>query len=149
VSGAPLFTIGAAGASARGFCARLRAAGTMRVVDVRLWGTSQMAGFAKRDDLAFLLEAALGISLEHRPECAPTADILKAFKAGRMGWGDYTARYAALLDARGVPDAAAGPEPWAGAALLCACARPEFCHRRVLAERLAATWPGRLAVVHL
>jgi hypothetical protein len=41
--------------SAEGFFERLLNAGIKKVVDVRLHNTSQLAGFAKADDLAYLL----------------------------------------------------------------------------------------------
>ena len=50
-----VFTIGFTRKSADHFFGLLRESGAKRVVDVRLNNVSQLAGFAKRDDLAFFL----------------------------------------------------------------------------------------------
>lgn len=50
-----LFTIGFTKKSARTFFTKLRESGAQRVVDVRLNNLSQLAGFAKKDDLQFFL----------------------------------------------------------------------------------------------
>ena len=42
------------------------------VYDVRLHNTSQLAGFAKADDLAYFLEKIGGIKYQHQPLLAPT-----------------------------------------------------------------------------
>jgi hypothetical protein len=53
------------------------------------------------------------------------------------------------MDDRGIPhtldqaDFDHGP-----VCLLCSEATPEQCHRRLVAERLAATWPG-VEIIHL
>jgi uncharacterized protein (DUF488 family) len=57
-----VFTIGFTKKSARMFCEILRHSGAKRVVDVRLNNVSQLAGFAKRDDLEFFLKEVCGIS---------------------------------------------------------------------------------------
>jgi len=48
-----VFTIGFTKKSARKFFDTLKDSGAKRVVDVRLNNVSQLAGFAKKDDLAF------------------------------------------------------------------------------------------------
>jgi len=50
-----LCTIGFSKKSMRRFVELLQGAGAQRVLDVRLNNTSQLAGFAKRDDLEFML----------------------------------------------------------------------------------------------
>jgi len=48
-------TIGFTKTSASGFFERIKGAGVKKVVDVRLHNTSQLAGFAKAEDLAYFL----------------------------------------------------------------------------------------------
>ena len=74
-----LFTIGFTRKKAKEFFESLRKSGVKKVVDVRLNNVSQLAGFAKRDDLKYFL-GEWGIGYEHRPELAPTKDILDAYK---------------------------------------------------------------------
>lgn len=144
----PLFTIGTSGTGAEGFFTRLHEAGVRTVWDTRLWGTSQMAGFAKKSDLPFLLRAVDGIPYEAHPELAPSADILKAFKNNAIAWPEYEHRYLALLDSRHVAGRL-NPAALDRACLLCACATPHHCHRRLLAEFIGSAWPGRFTVRHL
>ena len=75
-----IFTIGFTKKSLRDFVETLRRAGVRRVIDVRLRNTSQLAGWSKQPDFAYLLEAGFGIAYEHHPEFAPTDDLLDAYK---------------------------------------------------------------------
>jgi len=60
-NGVALYTIGFTKKKAGYFFGKLRLAGVKRVLDVRLNNVSQLAGFAKRDDLAFFLEQLGGM----------------------------------------------------------------------------------------
>jgi uncharacterized protein (DUF488 family) len=64
-------------------------------------------------------------------------------------WIRYAARFEALLDGRNIP---AGLDSSifesAPSCLLCSESTPEYCHRRLVAERLARHWPG-VEVIHL
>ena len=73
-------TIGFTKTSASRFFERLEKAGVKRVLDVRLHNTSQLAGFAKADDLAYFLKEICGVEYSHQPLLAPTDDILKSYK---------------------------------------------------------------------
>ena len=63
--------------TAERFFERLLKSGVKKVVDVRLHNTSQLAGFAKADDLAYLLKKIGDIQYVHQPILAPTDSILK------------------------------------------------------------------------
>ena len=67
-----LFTIGFTQKTAREFFTSLKDAGVRRVVDVRLNNNSQLAGFSKKEDLAYFLREIGGIEYVHLPELAPT-----------------------------------------------------------------------------
>ena len=75
-----LFTIGFTRSSAEAFFGRLQRAGVRRVIDVRLNNRSQLAGFAKRDDLAWFLRALGGIAYQHDAGLAPTPALLAAYR---------------------------------------------------------------------
>ena len=68
---AAVSTIGFTKTTAERFFERLLNAGVKKVVDVRLHNTSQLAGFAKADDLAYLLKKIGGIEYVHQPLLAP------------------------------------------------------------------------------
>jgi uncharacterized protein (DUF488 family) len=140
-----LYTIGYQGRSLASFIKALQQAGVDAVIDVRLRNTSQLAGYTKRDDLAFLLREGFGIAYEHHPEMAPTAEMLDGF----IDWPSYEVRFKALLDER--PTTSAGGailERYRYPCLLCYEATADQCHRRLLAEHWAAHIPD-LTVVHL
>ena len=75
-----VFTIGFTKKPAGRFFGLLRESGARRIVDVRLNNVSQLAGFAKRDDLAYFLAEICGMEYVHLPELAPTKEMLDDFK---------------------------------------------------------------------
>jgi uncharacterized protein (DUF488 family) len=143
-----LFSIGFTQTSAEGFFTRLKDAGVKRVIDVRLHNVSQLAGFAKKDDLRYFLEAIAGIEYEHRPELAPSAELLDRYRKRnhRGSWDTYASGFGELLRQRaieGLPRAA-----FEGACLLCSEHSAAQCHRRLVAEYLSRKWGG-LEIRHL
>ena len=76
-------TIGFTKKPARRFFELLRESGVKRIVDVRLNNASQLAGFAKKDDLAWFARELLGIDYVHVPGLAPTKDLLGDYRQGR------------------------------------------------------------------
>jgi uncharacterized protein (DUF488 family) len=143
-----LLTIGYTRKSLQRFVELLRGAGVDAVIDTRRHNTSQLAGFAKREDLAYLLREGFGIGYEHRLELAPTAEILARYRQDR-DWPAYVQAFEGLMEETGMAVAArAVLAPYRRPCLLCAEESPERCHRRLLAERLQGLFPG-LEVVHL
>lgn len=115
---------------------------------MRLNNTSQLAAFAKRDDLRYFLREICRAEYLHEPALAPTKEILDAYKQKRMPWEEYESRFRELLAERAVErtiDRRFFDEP---AVLLCSEPTPEHCHRRVAAEYLAEKW-GNVKIVHL
>jgi uncharacterized protein (DUF488 family) len=143
-----LYTIGHQRKPLATFIGQLRQAGVDAVIDVRLRNTSHLAGYTKRDDLAFLLREGFSIAYEHHPELAPTPEMLDAYRDDR-DWPDYEARFLALLVERAAESV--GREIMAryrAPCLLCAEPTAEHCHRRLVAEYWAEHLPG-LTIVHL
>ena len=141
-------TIGFTQTTAKGFFERLRAAQVRAVVDVRLHNTSQLAGFAKADDLAYFLQAIGGIEYRHEPLLAPSDDMFKAFKKDKGDWRVFEGRFLDLMAERQV-ETRLKPQMFAGACLLCSEATPHHCHRRLVCEYLNRKWDGQLRVRHL
>ena len=69
-------------------------------MDVRLHNTSQLAGFAKADDLAFFLRRIGGIHYMHEPLLAPTDQLLKAYKKEKGDWRAYEEGFLRLMSER-------------------------------------------------
>lgn len=145
---ASVATIGFTQTSAERFFDRLLSAGVKKVVDVRLHNTSQLAGFAKADDLAYFLNRIGGIAYVHEPLLAPTDAMLKAYKKDEGEWAAYETRFLDLMAERGI-EHRLEPELLDGACLLCSEAKPHHCHRRLVCAYLNDKWDGALTVRHL
>ena len=92
-----LFTIGFTKKSAENFFKKLCDAGVKRVIDIRLNNVSQLAGFAKKDDLSYFLKTICAIEYVHMPELAPTKDILDAYKKHKGDWAIYEKKFIELM----------------------------------------------------
>jgi uncharacterized protein (DUF488 family) len=141
-----LFTIGFTQKPAERFFGSLAEAGVERVLDVRLSNRSQLAGFAKRDDLRYFLAALVGVDYRHVPDLAPTRELLDAHRHQELDWPAYERRFLELMRVRQVetsPRAA-----FDRGCLLCSEHLPDRCHRRLVAQYLASHWP-EVEVVHL
>src|SRR5262245_31045320 len=142
-----LYTIGFTQKSLRQFVELLRAAGVDGVVDIRLNNTSQLAGYAKRDDLAFILET-FGIGYLEEKRLAPTPELLHTYHRDR-DWPAYERAFTTLLAARPLTEILAElAGRFARPCLLCAEPEPSTCHRRLVAEAFVRLRPG-LGVDHL
>lgn len=143
-----IYTIGFTQKKAEQFFGLLRAQKIQRVVDIRLRPDGQLAGFAKKADLAFFLsELVNACQYSHMPELAPTSEILDTYRQDK-DWNNYVLRFQQLLDERRIPEALNRTDfEVTPSVLLCSEALPEHCHRRLVAERLAATWC--MEIVHL
>lgn len=142
-----LYTIGFTHKSLRQFISLLREARVDGVVDIRLNNTSQLAGYAKREDLAFILET-FGIGYLEEPRLAPTKALLDTYHRDH-DWSAYEPIFQSLLAQRPLAEilatiAARFERP----CLLCAEPEPSQCHRRLVAEAFVALRPG-LEVRHL
>ncbi len=144
-----IFTIGFTQTTAEDFFGRLKSHRIERLLDVRLNNRSQLAGFAKRDDLAYFLRELVGAQYQHVPMLAPSQEILDAYKKkGDISWPDYEERFLRLMHDRRIEEALSPEEFESRTVLLCSEATPEHCHRRLVVEYLANRWPD-LVAVHL
>lgn len=143
-----IYTIGFTRKTAEEFFTLLREAGVETLIDIRLHNRSQLAGFAKRDDLAWLARELAGIEYLHVPELAPSEELFDSFKRQGGSWEDFEQGFRHLMEQRGAYERFDRARLRGGLCLLCSEAAPEHCHRRLVAEALAATEPG-LRVVHL
>jgi len=142
-----LFTIGFTRKSAEQFFTMLSKAGVKRVIDIRLHNVSQLAGFAKRDDLRFFLKAICGIDYLHMTELAPTQDILDRYKKKSGDWTVFEKDFLKLISERRIEQKVSEGLAHHGC-LLCGEEAPDHCHRRLVAEYLRRKW-GDLEIVHL
>jgi len=144
-----IFTIGFTQTTAEDFFGRLKAHRIERLLDVRLNNKSQLAGFAKRDDLAYFLRELVGTEYEHAPLLAPSPELLDAYRKRKsISWPEYEERFLALMRDRGIEQELDPAEFKTRTVLLCSEATPEHCHRRLVVEYLSSCWVA-LTAVHL
>ncbi|SMF02972.1 Protein of unknown function, DUF488 [Xaviernesmea oryzae] len=141
-------TIGFTKTTAEDFFGRIKTAGVKRIMDVRLHNTSQLAGFAKSDDLAFFLKTICGAGYVHEPLLAPTEEIMTAFKKEKGDWNVFQNDFMGLMAERHI-ESHLKPEAFDGSCLLCSEDKPHHCHRRLVCDYLNGKWGGRLSVRHL
>jgi uncharacterized protein (DUF488 family) len=141
-----LFTIGFTKTSAEDFFSRLSRAHVKKLIDVRLNNVSQLAGFAKKEDLRYFTKQICGIRYEHVPELAPTQDILDDYRKSKNLWSIYEQRFLDLMARRKIENL--DRSRLDGGCLLCSEDKPHNCHRRLVAEYLKEKW-GNLEIEHL
>lgn len=144
-----VLTIGFTKKSAEAFFTSLRTAGVRRLLDVRLKNVSQLAGFAKKDDLKYFAEAICGIEYVHVPELAPTPEILNPYKKAKKhgDWPLYERQFLDLMRSRRIEETLS-PSLLDGGCLLCSEEKPHHCHRRLVAEYLQEKW-GAVEIEHI
>lgn len=143
-----IFTIGFTKRSAAQFFETLKTHGIELLIDVRLNNESQLAGFTKRDDLAYFLKTICNIDYLHEPRLAPTQEIMQGYRSKELTWAEYERKYVTLLAERRVEDALDRSMFQRRAVLLCSEATADNCHRRLALEYLGRKWGG-IEIVHL
>jgi len=142
-----IFTIGFAQTPAAEFFGKLKRAGVRRLLDVRLNNTSQLAAYAKRDDLQFFLREICEADYEHSPLLAPTQPMLDGYKKHKGSWKDYEAQFMKLMADRRIEQHLDRERfETTPTALLCSEHTADNCHRRLVLEYLMPKWPDIVAV---
>ncbi|WP_277657261.1 DUF488 family protein [Seleniivibrio woodruffii] len=142
-----IFTIGFTQKSAEVFFSLLMKANVSKIIDIRLNNSSQLAGFAKGNDLKYFVKKICGIDYEHDVNLAPTGELLKAYKDKQVGWDKYKAEYKLILDKRNILQNI-NINDLHQCCLLCSEHLPDFCHRRLLAEYLQHSH-NDVEIIHL
>jgi uncharacterized protein (DUF488 family) len=143
-----IYTIGFTQKSAEVFFNLIKKSNIKTLVDVRLNNVSQLAGFAKRDDLKFFLKELCSVDYIHRPELAPTEDILKAYKKKEIPWDVFEKRFIDILIQRCI-EKHLNIRELENACLLCSEHEPKFCHRRLIVEYLSKNSEYEINIKHL
>lgn len=130
-----LYTIGFAKKSAEEFFAILKLKHIKALIDIRLNNVSQLAGFTKKKDLQYFLKEICNIEYVHRPDFAPSKDILDDYKKKMISWAEYEIKYLSLLSERQI-STKIEPDQLNMSCLLCSEPKADKCHRRLLAEYL-------------
>ena len=142
-----IYTIGFTKKSAEAFFGLLSDSGAKRVVDVRLSNHSQLAGFAKQDDLTWFLKRLCNMDYVHRVDLAPTDELFRAYRKEHGSWEALRDGFLELLRQRRIEETIP-QEIIADSVLLCSEETPEHCHRRLVAEYLRDHWDN-VEIIHL
>jgi uncharacterized protein (DUF488 family) len=142
-----LFTVGFTKKNAEKFFDILKASGVIRIIDIRLRNVSQLAGFAKRDDLRYFLKTICDIDYIHKLELAPNKTILDEYKRNKGNWKIYEKEFIKLMGQRKVEEYLTR-ELINQSCLLCSEDKPDQCHRRLVAEYLNDKL-GNIEIIHL
>ncbi len=141
-----IYTIGFTKTTAENFFNRIKKSGARNIIDVRLNNVSQLAGFAKRDDLKYFSSTICGVGYQHAPKLAPTKEMLDNYKKHKGSWEDYEEKFLDLMAKRKIEEV--DSKKLDGACLLCSEDEPHHCHRRLVAEYLNDKW-GDIDIIHL
>ncbi|EJG1821193.1 DUF488 domain-containing protein [Vibrio parahaemolyticus] len=143
-----IYTIGFTKKTAESFFGYLSSSNIKTLIDVRLNNTSQLSGFAKRDDLRFFLKELCDADYVHIPELAPTKKILKPYQNKEISWERYEDMFLNLMAQRNIEKLISTSLLDQGC-LLCSEHEPHFCHRRLVVEYLNQVTNLNLDVKHL
>lgn len=144
-----VFTIGFTQKNARKFFSLLRDNNVKTVVDIRLNNTSQLAAFAKGEDLKFFLTEFCNIDYIHDTTFAPTEVLLKDYKNKKVSWLDYEKEFDRIMEKRNIESyIAKNYADKDSICLLCSEALPNQCHRRLVAEIFKDTLE-EVQIIHL
>ncbi len=145
-----IYTIGFTKKKAEQFFEPLKKNGVQLLVDVRLNNKSQLAGFTKDGDIQYFLEKICGIKYIHCDEFAPSKELLKNYQDGKTSWEEYETVFDGIMEKRGVcAKFLSRFSEYDKVCLLCSEPTPEKCHRRLVAEKIQASAPDLVEVVHL
>jgi uncharacterized protein (DUF488 family) len=143
-----IYTIGFTKKNAETFFGFIRSANVKTLIDVRLNNGSQLAGFAKKDDLKFFLRELCSADYLHVPDFTPTKEMLDPYRKGEMSWAAYEDKFLNLMAQRNI-ERSIKPQLLDQGCLLCSEHEPHMCHRRLVAEYLNEVGGLDLEIRHL
>lgn len=147
----PIYTIGFTQKSAEKFYSLIRDNGITLMVDVRLNNVSQLAGFSKYPDVQFFLHEICHCKYLSDKQFSPEESTLKEYKGKKINWDEYVNQFDYTMSKRKINEYIQKRYSKAieneKICLLCSEDTPEFCHRRLVAERFAQIFGAD--IVHL
>ncbi|AUX90753.1 DUF488 domain-containing protein [Acinetobacter variabilis] len=143
-----IYTIGFTQKKAQIFFNLLKKNQVKKIIDVRLNNVSQLAGFAKRDDLIYFLKEICNCEYEHVPDLAPIDEILKPYKKGEISWQNYEEKFMSLMSKRNI-EKSFNLDDFNDQCLLCSEHLPHQCHRRLVLDYLAQSQTTISEIKHL
>lgn len=142
------YTIGFTQKGAKKFFTLIKDNNVSRIIDVRLNNVSQLAGFAKQDDLKYFLSELCNAEYVHLEELAPTKDILNDYKKKIITWEAYEDKFNNLIAKRNI-ERTVDKSLLENGCLLCSEHKPHHCHRKLVIDYLNKHWETDIEVIHL
>jgi uncharacterized protein (DUF488 family) len=143
-----IYTIGFTKKTAAQFFELLKRVSIEQLLDVRLNNVSQLAGFSKRDDLAYFLKAICNADYKHEPLLAPTQALLDDYKKSKGSWDNYERQFLDLMASRNIENKVPQHLFERRTVLLCSEETAKNCHRRLVLEYLNSKWRN-VETIHL
>ena len=144
-----IFTIGFTKKSAERFFTLLEDNNIWCVIDVRFNNMRQLAGFTKYPDIKYFLNRIANIDYVHDKNLAPSPEILTAYRNKQIDWAGYVDAFNKLMKSRNIINYVTEHYgSFADCCLMCSEEKPDFCHRRILAELLSEQ-VEELEIIHL
>ncbi len=141
-----IYTIGFTKKSAEEFFKLLLNKEIDKIIDVRRRNNSQLAGFAKSEDLEYFLREIGNLGYEYEPKFAPSKELLNAWRDDEVSWEEYEETY---LDSLKENIDQIDLTYFDNSCLLCSENVPDKCHRRLLAEYLKEQAEEDIEIEHL
>jgi uncharacterized protein (DUF488 family) len=143
-----LYTIGFSGKTAQQFFEILKMNKIDCLLDIRIYPSNDDAGFCNQVDLPYFLEEIANCAYKYCPELAPTEQLLDDYHLD-PDWQKYVKLFALLMEERKIPFSLDREFFEARkCCLLCFEPTAEFCHRRLVSERIQDQWTD-VEVIHL
>lgn len=142
-----LFTIGHTKKSAEKFFGIIGDNKIEIVADVRLYNSTQLAGFSKSSDLQYFLKKICGCNYIALKQLVPNPSLFENYKNGKTSWNEYEKIYNKFLDTQANLDFFYAFKN-KRICILCAESTPEHCHRRLIAEKISKTYDD-VKITHL
>lgn len=133
-----IFTIGFTKKDARTFFNLLQENNIQLLLDIRLNNVSQLAGFAKGNDLEYFVNQIVNSKYKHDFRFAPTKDLLDRYRDKKIKWTEYESEFNKIITERNIKKVFYDNYylNYENVCLLCSESEADKCHRRLVAEHL-------------
>lgn len=132
---------------AEDFFEKLNALNINKLIDIRLRPNSQLSGFTREVNFSYFLKKLSHVEYEHHINLAPTKELLNRRRKNNLSWQEFESEYLNLIT-EDILEYCFNEISKQNILFLCSESEPQFCHRRVLTDKLLSL-NSELKVTHL
>ena len=132
---------------AEDFFEKLNALNISKLIDIRLRPNSQLSGFTREVNFSYFLKKLSHVEYEHHINLAPTKELLNRRRKNNLSWQEFESEYLNLIT-EDILEYCFNEISKQNILFLCSESEPQFCHRRVLTDKLLSL-NSELKVTHL